>query len=288
MSSPGVFLFLIFHLIFAFSSLSATFQKSKIREGVTSEHVCEKDFYLMSLPKSGTHVALKLLAMLSGRGASKIGNWNLKSIDKICNDFSEIKNRNEFGYAHLSERELLCFNALAPNAVKIIIIRDLRDIFVSLVTHYELRGAKQWIEFGLGPNPTYDEKLSYAITYNSAINNSKYVVHVQNALACMNDPNVVVLRFEDIIGEKGGGSLEVQRNSIIYLAHTLGISLSEEKLKNITDNLFGLEAGPSVPQENFNKGQIGSWKARFTEEHKRLFNEYWGEYQEALGYPLAD
>ena len=135
-------------------------------------------------------------------------------------------------------------------------------------------------EFGISFESSFEDKLTIAIT-------SIPPSHIINALPWIGDPNVVILRFEEIVGPSGGGKLKIQQKAIVKLANALGLVVTTPKLKEITDNLFGTNAGPPLPS-TFHSGQIGSWKHCYTDEHKRLFNEIWGNAQIALGYPLAE
>ena len=90
-------------------------------------------------------------------------------------------------------------------------------------------------------------------------------------------PQVYTVKFEDLIGPDGGGSLESQLIEIINIANHIGISLSKEEAHAIASSLFG-------NSPTFRKGQIGDWKNHFTEEHKELFKKIAGQLLIDLGY----
>ena len=84
--------------------------------------------------------------------------------------------------------------------------------------------------------------------------------------------------FEDLVGEKGGGSKESQLEVIKAIVKHLDISLTEKEIQeNVIDKLFG---GTGT----FREGKIGAWKNYFTPEHKKLFKLYGGEMLIKLGY----
>ena len=270
--------------------LTETSQK-KIHSRMRSNNViASNDFFLASFPKSGSHLAIKLLMMLTGRDLSLKGEWNAKSSLIVQLEANEAKRKNQFLWLHLSQKECDLFNEFRlqnPSYVKILQIRDLRDSLVSLVHHFDTN-PHFWPSFGLDKKTPFNEKLKYVLSGVPAVNKSPILIHAKNAVALFNDPDTLVMRFEDIVGPMGGGDLGLQQQTIKNLAYTLGIDLSTESLDYLIDNLFGTDTGPSVPQSNFRKGQIGSWKEYFNEEHIKLFNEIWGDYQQALGYPLAE
>ncbi len=96
-------------------------------------------------------------------------------------------------------------------------------------------------------------------------------------LPWMNVSNVYTIHFENLVGENGGGSQEAQIQEIHNIARHVGVDLSPDTIKEIADNLFG-------GTNTFNKGQIGSWKRHFTEEHKRAFKASAGQLLIDLGY----
>lgn len=251
-----------------------------------------KDFYLITVPKSGSNLAVKLLTMLTGREGTHMFHVMSRFAHMSQRDFEielkKCKKYNQFAWHHTgSFYRKGCnvsglfagFSLKHPEYVKFFIIRDLRDVFVSLVSFLDKNMPYVWVHHQLSINTPFDEKLTTCIKYllNSDIEQSLY---------WLNDPDTVVLRFEELVGPSGGGTLQEQQETIITCANALGLELTEEKMQYITDNLFGNDSGPS--SFTFNKGQIGRWKDCYTEEQKSLFNELWGSYQQAFGYPLAD
>lgn len=249
-----------------------------------------KDFFLASFPKSGSHLIIKLLVMMTGRTLSLEEHWYRRTINDVQLAASKAKRDNQFLFLHLGNRECQPFTEFClqnPEYIKVVQIRDFRDSLVSLVHHFNKSPGK-WKSFGLNEQASFGEKLKFLILANPLVNESPILSHAKNAVSWHNDPNAVVIRFEDIIGPSGGGDLEVQQQTICHLANVLGVELSAEKLTYITDNLFGTDTGPRVPKSNFRSGQIGSWEDCFDEENVKLFNQIWGDYQQALGYPLAE
>jgi hypothetical protein len=97
-------------------------------------------------------------------------------------------------------------------------------------------------------------------------------------LPWMNYPYGFTIRFEDLIGSKGGGDDAKQIATVKAIAKHISVELSEERAQEIATNLFG------ITKNTFRKGQIGAWKEEFTPEHKKLFKQYGGELLIKLGY----
>lgn len=76
--------------------------------------------------------------------------------------------------------------------------------------------------------------------------------------------NVKVIRFENLVGEAGGGSKEKQIQEIQAIAEHIDIKLSSRQVEEIAQKLFG-------GTFTFREGQIGSWKKYFTPEIKQIF-----------------
>ncbi len=93
----------------------------------------------------------------------------------------------------------------------------------------------------------------------------------------MNTPGVLTIRFEDLVGEKGGGSRERQIRTLKNIAEYLEVPVSQEILGYVADNLFG---GGGT----FRKGQINGWKTQFNEKNKTLVHQVLGEELYELGY----
>lgn len=255
-----------------------------------NDDIGTKDFFLASFPKSGSHLIIKLLVMMTGKTLSLEEHWQTKTLQDVQRAAVKAKRENQFLFLHLGNRECQPFNEfwrLNPTYIKVVQVRDFRDSLVSLVHHFNKTPIK-WKSFGIEEKASFGAKLKFLISQNPDVNGSPILDHAKNAVAFLNDPHAVVIRFEDLVGPLGGGDLELQQQTISNLANSLGIELSSEKLTYITDNLFGTETGPKVPKSNFRSGQIGSWEKCFDEEHIQLFNNIWGFYQKALGYPLAE
>jgi hypothetical protein len=87
-------------------------------------------------------------------------------------------------------------------------------------------------------------------------------------------PNVLKLRFEDLVGEEGGGSRESQREAVENWARFLAVGVPPETL---TENLFGAT-------KTFRKGTVDSWRDVFKPHHLKQFEREFGDVLEDYGY----
>lgn len=86
-----------------------------------------------------------------------------------------------------------------------------------------------------------------------------------------------VVRFENLVGPKGGGSAEAQLREIKNIANHLGIPHDDELIRSCAENLYG-------GTETFHKGQIGRWKKELTNQQKQLVNKVAGKTINGLNY----
>ncbi|MBA2367862.1 MAG: sulfotransferase domain-containing protein [Candidatus Protochlamydia sp.] len=283
----------LFIFVSSFSLLTSMFCYAQ-------ENPIISDFFVLTIPKSGTHMALKMLHMLTskkgviifhelpvsyaGTFREDISRVNF-STAQIEEFFSNWKINNSFVLAHFNLAD--DFNRFwldHTDYIKIIQIRDLRDVCVSCVFH-----QSEDIEKEIGPS-SFAEKLLFVICLGSTQTKNRLFhikKHAKIALEWMQEPHTVLCRFENLVGEQGGGSLKSQREQIAAIAESLNIELNTEKLNWITDNLFGINTGPLIPS-TYREGKIGSWRNYFNDEHKRAFEEHLGDIQLSLGYCLFD
>ncbi len=85
------------------------------------------------------------------------------------------------------------------------------------------------------------------------------------------------VRFEDVIGVRGGGELARQLVVFREFADHLGVVASDERIQRAASDMFG-------EGHSFRKGQIGGWHEVFKDEHRQCFKELAGDLLIELGY----
>ncbi len=226
----------------------------------------KKTVFFLTLPKSGTHLLKKVLPMI---------------LEKDILYFTNI-DQDPFNPPHIPDDQYFIFNHVYPGfskykewnkdkCIKVLLIRDPRDAVISFM-HW-LPKEKHW-----GPwtpqefiddfnSLSQEERLTRSILFPD-----KYLgipLFCREALEWMKDPNVFILRFEDIVGPQGGGSRATQEKTIQALSEHIGVHLSQERIAFIADNLFG-------GSFTFREGKIGTWSKYFNEAHKKLFKSTMG------------
>ncbi len=255
----------------------------------------EKDFIALTIPKSGTHLLEKLFylllderekvrytsaEMIEGDNCSEFFSEERITSELIEDLYTKIHEKNQWLLVHLNRSNLFkAFVKKHPSVATIILIRDLRDVSVSL-THY----SKRHIKRAIGEKSSFPERLNWVIkgggsAYENSIMNIQK--HAKNAYSWIDHPNSLLVRFEDLCGARGGGSAKKQKETILRICEHLSISISEEKLQYVRDNLWGPNI---VYSSTFRKGKIGSWKKEFSSRHKKNFKRRMGQQLIDLGY----
>jgi hypothetical protein len=96
------------------------------------------------------------------------------------------------------------------------------------------------------------------------------------------DGDCLVIRFEDLIGARGGGDDVKQMETLRQIFDYIEIQVDDAWLQDLRSQLFS-ETSPT-----FRKGAIGAWKAQFTPEVKSMFKAAVGDILIRYGYEADD
>ena len=164
-------------------------------------------------------------------------------------------------------------------------IRDPRDVIISMLEWIKVMAKSHEADRFL--SLSQEKQIKELIEAPDLSMNGGYpfvfdtVLGVKTAITWMQDPSVLVCRFEELVGPQGGGCQWKQKEALKRLAKHLGVFLREEEIQVIAIELFGDTC-------TFRKGCIGSWKEAFTDEHKALFKQVLGKELITLGYEQDD
>jgi hypothetical protein len=253
-------------------------------------------FVLITIPKAGSHLCIKALHFMTGSAA--IWHTYFPSSYYIPPNLG-------FLYTHFClTSELEQHYQALPQLKKIIVIRDLRDVAVSMVKQickapWPGMTSQQRENF---KNLSFDKQLLFVINYeydahkiakDAPNSNQVALIRVaEQAASYASDPTNLVIRYENMVGQEGGGTFASQVEELRKISTFLGANLFEGQLRQIANQLYGNTYNPFGKEEFFNyrstfsKGQIGSWKETFQEEHKAAFKAKIGKYLIDLGYEL--
>lgn len=253
-------------------------------------------FVLITVPKSGSHMILKALYLITGTTAL----WHADFIPLNLSD-------QQFLYTHFCVSSSLEEGyAQIPRMKTIINIRDLRDVCISMVYHiheslWPGMSAEQREVF---KTLSFDEQLLFVINYDYDVDEvaefapdslQVSIIKIAEQLEkyCQRS-DYLICRYEDLVGPKGGGTEEAQIKEIKRIANHLDLNLSELLLEEIASKLYGNEFDPFGKKgfedfaSTFRQGKIHAWKQLFKEQHIRAFKRKMNKTLIALGYETKE
>lgn len=93
---------------------------------------------------------------------------------------------------------------------------------------------------------------------------------------------VLVCRFEELVGERGGGSAAAQIDAIVKLAAFVGRPLSAEQAASVAGGMYSRRG------LTFRSGQIGDWRRHFGDDHVAAFKRCCSHHLVRFGYEAAE
>lgn len=230
-----------------------------------------------SIPKSGTHLIERLLYLTPGI-SRQFGRTVLPNqTDKFFTKINKLKN-SQFLVAHLYYNNDINKIIKENNTKMLFLYRDPRDIVISKYKYITYKNKNHRLHsFYLGLGNDY-LRLKTAIIGDSSVGASSIYDDLMRFTPWINIKNSLSIKYENLIGEKGGGNSEFQIKIIREIYNFLEIDINESLLKKIANSIY------SNQSKTFNKSQIGQWQKEFTAEIRNLFKETNGSILLDLGY----
>lgn len=242
-----------------------------------STHLCcaNTNPFVISIPKCGTHLAIKLGHKLTGKRPVWIRSGHL------TNARTRAGNNLPWGHVLATQNDIQNLTD-QPRAV-VFITRDPRDEVVSMAYMTKKHRRMQYSNL---PIPEIITKLiddnnflkKFVGFRKPDLEDIQTIADFYNAfLPWAEHEHVYWTTFERLVGSQGGGDDALQIEEIRNIAHHFGIEKTDEQLEAIADDLFG-------KSRTFRSGQIGSWREHFTQAHIEAFKRVAGDLLIALGY----
>lgn len=241
-----------------------------------------KKVFLNSLPKAGTNLVAKCLVLLGYKhvgtiDASLVKSGSLYSSIKqmyyrprirpgyivgvdmpielskwsINRTLSRTK-ENEFLTGHIGYSDELLARIKDFAYSPILILRDPRAVLNSFV-HYVSSNEKHLMHNYLKGKPLEEKYYLALYGYEDCKVSLKPLVERCKALNNWKfDPEILQLRFEDLVGLEGGGDYDSQESAIMSILTFLDIE--SQNIPEICENVFG------PGRHTFRKGVISGWK----------------------------
>lgn len=222
-----------------------------------------------SIPKCGTHLTSTIIELLTNyRPAtdSYKGALNWVRNKKYNIIVSHIPYTNEY------------FKLITEKEYKIIFVyRDPRDFLVSLAhwidiepqewgAAHRFKSIEQRIDFLINGNffPK-DNFFPYKLNGEKGVS-----TFFKNYIPWKKKPNVLAVKFEELIGSNGGESDEILIKTLEKICLFLNIEIDSDKVRDISKQIWGnpINGNPKI----FRKGKTQEWKKVFTDNNTKNFN----------------
>jgi hypothetical protein len=237
-----------------------------------------------SVPKAGTHLLLKSLSLFPSLSMSGV-HVDMRLDPHALKRTLRTVRSGCVVTAHLGGFKRYVRAVKASGFKTFLIIRDPRDVAVSAVP-YILRTTHHHLhEYFRSSLPDDHERLMAVIRgvpqcvdEHRRVGRRDIAEYYRIFMLWFGERVNCVVRFESLVGPRGGGAHALQIVEIERMAAHLGIDLSDGETAQIADAIFD----PRVA--TFRQGCIGDWRNHFTEEHKIAFKQVAGRLLIELGY----
>ncbi len=235
----------------------------------------------ISIAKSGTHLLIRCIRLLSQTQFHFTGHHATpQHIESSLGNLAS----NKFLVSHIPYSPHSAAIIKKHQAKVLFTYRDPRDLVISFANYIRANDCSKAPNqaWPMARNMSFDDIINSLIEKGELYHFWPGIIGIDQYYKAFmpwaHFENCLPIRFEDLIGPKGGGSLETQYETIKTIAqHLQIISLPEEKFLHVIDNLFGGES-------TFRQGQIGAWKTGLNKQQKELFKKVAGKLLIDLGY----
>lgn len=233
--------------------------------------------YVATVPKAGTFLLIKALKLMNVDFYGKSGRYNEAT-------WLQTGQAHLMHYIQSKEMEKLPEVFSSKNKY-IVLYRDPRDFMISYLKWAAL--AKDRIILAEWRRVPFQDKISQAINETTPQRFNNFLAwkehfdnfYIVQELKKRNWDHVLMIKFEDLIGPKGGGSLKKQTEVLREIAKFLNIEITKRSIKKLQKALWG---GTFTFTEE--KQKVGQWKAHFTSQHIADFNNKHHSLLLDLGY----
>lgn len=257
-----------------------------------------------TIPKSGTHLIDSILGFFPGLSRLKHAGLNARMVWHPYNYIPWLGSQTcQMGVGRPQTIKVRAFrnslNRIRPgkyaigqipyernileiirrqSLVPVALVRDPRDIAVSSMYH-SLNKEHHILHKEITATSDPELRLRKVLFGTEGLATKQLPVTKQFELfkGWAKEPEVLTLRFEDLVGPKGGGTRDRQVTAIVALARHIGMAVSPEEAEEIGEAMFGRGL-------TFRRGQIGAWREYFSKTVLDEFYSISGDAIRDMGY----
>lgn len=251
--------------------------------------------FINSLPKSGTHLVTSLLEATgeiksAGRHLRTVdfdinesGRTFALDVDKFVKEESRVRGKQYFSAHFPWDKNIEA--VFDGSKMKILnVIRDPRDMIVSRY-HYIMDLKRHFLNEFLTNHYDSDEDRILALINGPPVDAVSapdkflpYKITLERFEGWQKSPFVMTVRYEDIIGPRGSGSLEVQYETIRRLLEFVGVEVNDHEIENLIPKFLGVNTA------TMRSGTSGEWKAKLSEAAQVAVNRELRDVILRMGY----
>lgn len=240
-----------------------------------------------SVPKSGTNLLLECLRgfpMLRPGHRHVSMNSNRRPGTDEFDRKLRATGRGEYTSGHAFHSRSHAATVAEAGVDVLLMVRDPRDVVTSHFHYVTEKHPGHRLHEHYRSLPNDDERLMASIRGVDGEHTGDgdplegIDEWLDRFLAWDEEPYTAVVRFEDLIGPRGGGSREAQVETVERIAEHLDVDLADEEVARVAESTF------STGSSTFRKGLIGDWRNHFEPEHVEAFKDAAGDRLVELGY----
>ena len=239
----------------------------------TERYLCGSGLFIVTIPKSGTHLLLHLLSEFRLYGGGEFRRtpaphtWYFPSGEDphlpATQFFGDLWKRPLGGYDHPLFRTPVLFMYRSP-----------LDILVSDAAYLAKEGNNALNHYfrTLDESRRLDELISSPLL-------GEFWQRIVAFAPWLDFPNVIPVCFEELVGPKGGGSLEAQARTVWSLQLKLHVPGAP---------VYFSEAAFYTGTLTFNNGQTGNHKLQLRPHHLQKLAAFPQDFMQRFGYDIND
>ena len=248
-----------------------------------------------SFPKSGTHLLYQILYSMP-----QLKGWDTdilaaQSLSGFINTATHIHWKlNSAPNEHIVRTHLMYYqqvlSAIKNNNCKVFFIyRDLRDVAISHA-RWVCKERLYYLHDYYKQLDSFDEQLMCSIRgiprgtpFGSNVSAPDIGSDFLRWKGWIDDANTFAVKFEDLVGARGGGCEATRLHRIEQIAAHLEVNLSKSEIESKFSSL-AMNPEESHTYKMGGKGKRGGWKNIFKQSHKEAFKGVAGNLLVELGY----
>lgn len=232
----------------------------------------------ITIPKSGTHLLTAILEALPGvtawrRGVLRVPGGDPAALRHACRRMPA----GTYVATHIGCSAPLRAVVEDLGLQAVLLVRDPRDVAASMV-RFAMTAPHVPEHPAFAALPDDGARLRAAIGGHPGTPGPGLLRERYDRYLPWRAHGALLLRYEDLVGPRGGGTVERQHAAIRRLAAHLDLPA--------TDAQISAAAAYSTATPTFRRGQIGGWRQDFDEAHIALAHDVLGDVIADLGYDL--